>query len=209
VGHSQVGQSSVCHRVLDRDQQFDATRCRPFHATYSHLAKHSMTTISPNNYAQSEGIVSHGGSISSLSFCADGSSLVSTGTDGKLQVWDLRGNGHVIPLNFSSQTSQPAVSRTRKKLPMVLQECGKETIAWVGHGSKVLGYSLQRGGRPTQVLGGHMHVVTSLETVHHSLQLLSAAMDGMILGWGNPPAVSKWRKRVRDTENSDRDSWKK
>jgi DNA excision repair protein ERCC-8 len=201
--------SRACVTVLDRDQQFDATQCRPVHASYSHLAKQYKAKVSPNNYrhAESKGMVSHGGSISSLSFCADGSSLVSTGMDGMLQVWDLRGNGHVLPLNFSSQTNHPAVSRTRKKLPMVLQNCGKETIAWVGHGSKVLGYSLQRGGRPTEVLEGHMHVVTSLECVHHSMQLLSAAMDGMILGWGNPPAVSKRRKRKLETENGDRDSW--
>lgn len=201
--------SRACVSVLDRDHHFDSAQCRPFHASYSHLTKHHKTKASPNNYQQvkSKGVVSHGGSVSSLSFCSDGSSLVSTGMDGKLQVWDLRGNGHVLPMNFSSQTNQPPVSCTKKKLPLVLQDCGKETIAWVGNGSNVLGYSLQKGGHPIQVLEGHLHVITSLEHVDYSMQLLSAAMDGMILGWGSSPAVSNGRKRIRETENDDRDSW--
>ena len=214
--------SRSCLTVLDRDQtRDDAQHCRPCcsSSSYSHLAKNIKLKASPNNYRHSEssGIVSHGGAISALSFTADGSSLVSTGTDGKLQAWDLLGNGHVLPINFSSRPNQPAVSRNRTRIPMTLQDCGNHTMAWVGHGSQVLGYSLEKGGCPTHVLEGHMHEVTSLERVDHSMQLFSAAMDGMILAWGSPPPEAlKRRKRStsgtveqskRIREQRDRDSW--
>lgn len=210
--------SRSCVTVLDRDQSFDATKCRPFRSFYSHLASPFKSKASPNNYnnSHSDGVVSHGGAISALSFTADGCCLVSTGTDGKLNVWDLLGVGHLLPLNFYSKANQSAVSRSRPRIPMVLTDCGKETTAWVGHGSQVLGYDLQ-GGRPTQVLEGHMHTVTSLESVNHAMQLFSGAMDGMILAWGSPPEranrrkrsdnTGNQRKRIRETETIDRDSW--
>ena len=215
--------SRSCVTVLDRDQSFDSTtQGRGYDSSYSHLSR--KPKCSPNYYLhdESNATLSHRGAVSALSFCADGTSLVSTGMDGKLQVWDLRGNGHVLPLNFSSsqKTNQSAVSRSRAQVPLVLQECGnKGTVAWVGHGAKVLGYSLQKGGRPVQVLEGHMHTVTALERVDHSMRLLSAAMDGMILEWGHVPRAnarkrnraggdhSREPKRIRETEGGDRDSW--
>jgi len=214
--------SRSCITTLDRDQPFDASKCKPFRTSYSHLA--TPFEASPNNYHKSEsgGIVSHGGSVSALSFTSDGSRLVSTGTDGKLQLWDLLSSGNVLPFNFSSRANQSAVSRSRTRIPLVLQDWGKETTAWVGHGSEILGYNLEKGGLPTQVLKGHMHVVTALERVSHSMQIFSAATDGMILAWGSPPETSerrkrsnKWndngdgdnRKRHREAAVRDKDSW--
>lgn len=213
--------SRSCLAVLDRDQPVNSTKNRPFRSSYSHLASPFKDEASPNNYgnSKSNSVVSHGGAVSSLCFTIDGTSLVSTGTDGKLQNWDLAiGSGHVLPLNFSSRANQPAVDRNQTRIPLVLQECGKETLAWVGYGSQVLGYSLQRGGQPTQVLDGHMHVVTSLERVNHSMQLFSGARDGLILAWGTPSEATRrrkrrsgsaedQRKRIRETTNGDVDSW--
>lgn len=219
--------SRSCVTVLDRDQPFDATKRRPFRYSYSHLANDPhKTEASPNNYqkTKSRGIVSHGGSISALLFTADGSRLVSTGTEGKLQVWDLMGSGHLLPLNFSCRPNQPAVHRNRTRLPMIIRDSGsKDTTVWVGHGSKILGYNLEKGGLPSQVLEGHMHVVASLERVDHSMQVFSGGTDGMILAWGCTPQTSKGRKRsercgggnddgdqrkrIRDTRDRDRDSW--
>lgn len=212
--------SRSCVTVLDRDQSMDPARCKPFHPCYSHLSRQRKTKASPNNSQQdvTHGIVSHSGAASAISFDNSGSFFVSTGMDGKIQAWDLRGNGHLLPLSFSSRLNQPAVSRTRKQVPMVLQSIGKDTIAWVGYGSQVLGYNVQRGGCPAQVLEGHMQVVTALERVDHLLQLFSGAADGMILGWASPPVdetplkrgarrdanINEGSKRIRAI---DRDSW--
>lgn len=194
--------SRSCVAVLDRDTpvETNTAACRPFRLSYSHLSKPFEDEVSPNNYGSTKGkaIISHDGTISSLAFASDGASLVSTATDGKLQAWNLLGNGHVLPLSFTYRANQPAVSRYRTRIPLVLRQCGNEATAWVGHGSEVVGYSLQRGGRPTQILNGHMHDLTSLELVNHSLQIFSGSSDGMILSWGSPPEASKRRKRGSD-----------
>jgi DNA excision repair protein ERCC-8 len=216
--------SRSCVTVLDRDQPFDASKSRSLHTAYSHLANNRLEKMaSPNNYknSKSNGVISHGGSISALLFTLDGSRLASTGTDGKLQVWDLTGNGHVLPTSFSSRpNNQQAVSRLRTKVPMILQDFGKDTTVWTGHGSEILGYDLNKGGLPQQVLEGHMYTVTSLDRVDHSMQVFSGAMDGMILVWGSPPGASSKRrkererdwsqdrqKRIRTIKDSDKDSW--
>lgn len=184
--------SRSCITVLDRDQQ--GTKSGPFRSSYSHLA--APFEASPNNYHKSKrkGIISHEGSISALSFTSDGSRLVSTGNDGKLKIWNLLGSGNALPLNFSFKANLPAISRLQTRIPIVLQDCGKRTTAWVGHGSEIVGYDIDKGGRPIQILNGHMHTVTSLERVSHSMQIFSGAMDGMILAWGSSPETSKRRK---------------
>ena len=210
--------SCVC--VLDRDADSTSSPSRPCKAHYAHLiaSKHKK---SPNNFRRNESTaaVSHGGSVTAVAFGEDGLTLVSTGTDGKLQVWDLRGNAHLLPISFRYRGQNPPVSRMNQRVPLIVKQYGRETLAWVGVGSRILGYSLERGGLPTRVLEGHMLMVTALDVMDHTMQLISAANDGMILAWDPKQCSSaieddlgrgirRNNKRSRESAQAqDRDSW--
>lgn len=207
--------SRSCLTVLDRDRDFDPCNCHPLFSDYHHLKGTKKTSLmSPNNFdrSQTNSVASHAGAITALCFSEDGLSLSSTGTDGKLQVWDLRGNGHRVRLNFQFRVQQPAVTRANHRIPLKVKNYGEDTIAWCGNGSRILGYSLTAGGRPRHVLEGHMLKVSSIESIDSSMQIVSGASDGMMLTWEAKPAKQLTknggqRKRSREASHGDRDSW--
>ena len=180
--------------------------------------------VAPNNYRPTENstVLSHNGSISALSFGAenDGHSLVSASQDGNLHIWDLRGNGHLQPLRFMAPGRQPAIPRHKKQVPLLLTPWsrfgsyagsgavgsaggGGGGCCWVGNESSLLGYSLDRGGMPQQVLQGHLHTITAMDVIASTMQILTAGKDGMILTWGKPTTSSgpSDRKRIADSDN--------
>jgi DNA excision repair protein ERCC-8 len=190
------------------------------------LGKRVKTTLdmAPNNYGsvESTGIVSHGGPVSALAFCPDGHGLVSTGRDGMMQVWDLRGLGHAVPIRFSRPSTtrtlhvtqpqpqqQPLmVSRQAKRICLsITQQSATCTRIWLGHGCQAVAYSMERGGMPLQVLEGHLGEVTAVEPCHDTFRLLTAGQDGMILAWGKPHGTRNANTHGRQRLMDDRDSW--
>lgn len=187
-----------------------ATDTSLLNARRLHRKKKIVTTTStanaaPNNYrpTESTSIVSHGGAVSAVSFTADGQHLVSTGQDGNLHIWDLRSsNAFHLPLRFLGPGQQPVVSRQKKQVPMLLiPEKSSLGQCWVANGTSLYSFSLDQGGTPRQVLDGHLHNITAIDTIEASLQLLTAGKDGMILTWG------KHRQQERKRKVDDRDSW--
>jgi DNA excision repair protein ERCC-8 len=173
----------------------------------------STKNAAPNNYRATESstFVSHAGPVSALAFAGwDGHFLVSAGQDGALKVWDLRSSSGVnwIPLRFlAPDHPQPAISRNRKQVPILLtpHEGIGTTCCWVGNGSKLLGYGLDRGGTPQQVLEGHLHTITAIDAIEGERKLLTAGKDGLILAWGRSQQQTQLlRKRKHQL---DQDSW--
>lgn len=172
--------------VLNRDTR-ELPRSRRYRGDYSHLV--SKAQAAPNYHANENSIMSHGGPITSISFTPDGHYVVSTGRDAKLQVWDLRTNAHLMPLQFQGDHGPPistiATNSSNHNLPLlVLQHGEKEAIAWVGYGRTILGYNVHMGGKPVFRLQGHLDDITSLECMGQSFGFISGGMDGMILLWG-------------------------
>jgi DNA excision repair protein ERCC-8 len=211
--------SRACLAILDQDRTHPPSRSRPYQADYSHLPKPSAGTteagdnrpnsgkrktppavqqLAPNNYRMTENstATSHSGPVTALSFVPDGHYLVSTGQDGNLHIWDLRANGHLLPRRFLAPGQQPAISKTRAQVPLLLTPF----TCWVGNGSKLLGYSFDRGGVPENVLQGHLHTVTTVDVIEATMQLVTAGNDGMILTWGKPDRAH-FRKRRADQDN--------
>jgi DNA excision repair protein ERCC-8 len=218
--------SRACLAILDQDRTHPPSRTRPYQADYSHLPKPSAGTapvagslaagdnrpnhgkrrasaavqqLAPNNYRLTENstTTSHTGPVTGLSFVPDGHYLVSAGENGNLHMWDLRANGHLLPRRFLAPGQQPDISKTRAQIPLLLTPY----ICWVGNGSKVLGYSLDRGGAPQKVLQGHLHTVKAMDVIEATMQLLTAGSDGMILTWGKPDRAHFRERKV------DRDGW--
>ena len=182
--------------TLDRENTRAQPR-RPYRSDYRHLRLKTQKS-SPNNYSrvQSDVVRSHGNAISAFGFAEGGHSLVSAGRDGRLQLWDLTGTGHLVPLQFQTLSGKPAISSKQTRVPFWIQDDAK--AVWVGNGSLISRYSLVTGGRPTQRLEGHLGIITDLEPIDNSMQLLSAATDGLILTWGREREQKGWsRKRNR------------
>lgn len=172
----------------------------------SNLKKKVTTTVNvaPNNFraAESSAVVSHAGSVSAISFGFNGHYLVSTGQDGALHVWDLRTNGCMLPLRFFGPGQQPAVSRQKKQVPLLITwddtSLGK---CWVGNGNSIMGFDLERGGAPSQLLEGHLQNISAIDTIESSNLLLTGGKDGMVLTWGKP------RQKQLQRKADDRDNW--
>ena len=178
--------SRACMAILNRNTH-ELNHSRRYQGDYAHLRKKKTIMEGPNNYhsVENKTIVSHGGPISAMSFTPDGHFIISTGKDGKLQVWDLRTNANLIPLNFHSHGSQPPIQSSNKNVPLLVQNCGKQTIAWTGNGKTIYGFDVQLGGKPVRTIQGHLDSVTCLETMEpFSFDFMSGGMDGMILSWG-------------------------
>jgi WD40 repeat protein len=135
-------------------------------------------------------------------------------TAGELVLWDLtKSVGQVVSSKFVAPGGQSAAGsgnqqRRYTRIPLCVDRATATTI-WVGHKSDLLGFH-PNGGRPRHVLKGHLHHVTAMEFMDHSLQLLTAAADGMILTWGkkrptNPvvstPGQVAERQRLQDEDN--------
>ena len=76
------------------------------------------------------------------------------------------------------------------------------SCCWLGNGTNLLGFSLQRGGMPQQVLQGHLHDITAIDAIQATMQVITAGSDGMILTWGKSDRNENSHKRVYDE-----DSW--
>ena len=180
----------LANRDPPKGHEWHSNYKRPFGTDFHHLRANTKKKMAPNNYQEVEvqHVRSHGNAVSGLAFEKDGRTLVSTGRDGKLHVWDLRGNGQLEPLDFrSSVTSQHAVNTSRSGMVPLWIQNETETVV-VGKGSDLLVYSLRSGGTPIQQLSGHLGSVSSIEWNDGSMQLFSGGTDGMIIAWGRDDA---------------------
>ena len=180
--------SRACLAILNQDTR-ELNRSRRYRGDYSHLViKKTSTKVGPNNYhtVEDNSISSHSGPISGLVFTEDGHYVVSTARDGKLKVWDMRTNAHWIPLDFQANGGRPPIVACNPNVPILVQNYGRQSIAWVGLGSSIMGYDIHMGGNPINHLQGHLDNITSLGSLDHSFGFISGGMDGMILSWGRP-----------------------
>lgn len=177
---------------LDRDNDTPMAR-RSFRPDYRHLRRRKKTA--PNNFrhVEMDSIRSHGNAISGLSFTRDGHFMVSAGRDGKLQLWDLRANGHLMPRQFHRRANQSAIPISQSKTPISIHQ--DTNMAWVGYGQSIVAYSLETGGEPREVLAGHLNDVSALESIHDNMEFLSGGADGMILTWGMKGNSEDQRRR--------------
>jgi WD40 repeat protein len=183
-----------------------------YSADYSHLRVSSkkngkLPKSAPNNYTlvQSRGYRAHHGSVSALSFFPDGHFLSSVGSDGELLLWDLR-DGRMVQSKFVAPGGHMAAGsatgtpQMRRKVPLCIDQ-DNDTI-WVGNKAQLMAYSSREGGSPKQILKGHLHDLTAVQRMDQSLQLVTAAEDGMILAWGRRPRdFSRKRARLQDQDN--------
>jgi len=213
--------SNACTTILDRDASSNLPISPgKYSASYRHLRKRQQSSthvakrtasgaIAPSNFSQVESstVQSHGGAISAINFCPDGQFLVTTGRDGKLCHWDLR-SGRLVPTHFywGSRPNQPAVLKHNKRVPMVIPPSPKSNMAWVGHGDLILGYALDKGGKPAQRLEGHLDSVTSLAVDEVNLGLISGGKDGMILVWGSSQRRANEIREVKANQKVARSS---
>jgi len=195
----------------------DDVRAGAGNKKYTHKKFSTAVTtsdVAPNNFrpSQSSAISSHNGPVSALSFgsAQDGHFLISASQDGNMHVWDLRGNGHLMPLRFLAPGLQPAVPRQRRQVPILLTQycnfasspsavCGE--ACWIGNGTNLLGYSLEQGGAAQQILQGHLNDITAIDAIGPTL--LTAGKDGMILMWGK----SNSRGDYNHKQKIDQDTW--
>mmetsp|Transcript_18838 Transcript_18838/g.27855 ORF Transcript_18838/g.27855 Transcript_18838/m.27855 type:complete len:437 (-) Transcript_18838:133-1443(-) len=184
--------------ILDRDI-CSPFPLQPFRSEYDHLRNRERETKQrgPNTYSNTAHVSSHGASVTCLSFTPDGRHLVSYGLDRKLLLWDLSSTGHLVTRKFAPPRGFSALSNTPS--PFLIQD----KQIWLGSGSQIFVYSLERGGLPTQILDGHLGRVTSLEFWKAGPILFSGGREGMILTWKASSAEQiaqqrMFRKRYRE-----------
>lgn len=158
--------ATIC--TLDREE-FSPLPLRPYRSDFRHLRYRQ--TKGPNSYQDTSGVSSHSGQVDGVLFTPDGQFLVSCGAT-QLQLWDLRSRAHLVARNFAGSAQPPLLIVGRR--------------VWMPFGNTKIGsYVLDEGGRPEQILDGHLGKVTALECSDDSLQLISGGADGMILVWGS------------------------
>jgi DNA excision repair protein ERCC-8 len=166
--------------------------------------------LAPNNYqaAEASAAVSHQGPVTGLAFVDSGHSLLSTGADGELLLWDLSGAGQWVPRRFVLPGGRRPVDPTNNRTPMITTHDGDGDTVWIGNGSRLAAFSVQQGGTARQVLSGHLNRIQAIQAIPDTMQLLTCASDGLILTWGPKSAVSMTanNKRKRLVQE-DRDSW--
>jgi DNA excision repair protein ERCC-8 len=180
--------SRACLAILNRDTP-ELNKSRQYRGDYSHLVMKKKTVkVGPNNYhlVEDTSISSHSGPISGLAFSEDGHNVVSTAQDAKLKVWDMRTNANWMPLHFHGHGGRSPIMASNPNVPILVQNYGRQSIAWVGLGNSIMGYDIHMGGMPIHHLQGHLDSITCLECLDHSFGFISGGMDGMILSWGRP-----------------------
>ena len=148
--------------------------------------------VAPNNYNHVHNSTHalqrpHNGTVSSLAFFPDGHYLASVGgNDGELLLWDLV-QGKISQGKFVSPGGRSAAAavggahQRHSKIPLRVDP--RTCAIWVGNKSSLFGFD-REGGSPEYMLEGHLHNITAVETLDHSMQMVTAASDGMILVWG-------------------------
>lgn len=166
--------------------------------------------LAPNNYqaAEASAAISHQGPVTGLAFVDSGHSLLSSGADGELLLWDLSGAGQWVPRRFVLPGGRRPVDPTCNRTPIITTHDGDGDTVWIGNGSRLAAFSVHQGGTARQVLGGHLSRIQAIQAIPDTMQLLTCASDGLILTWGPKPAVSMpaTNKRKRLVQE-DRDSW--
>jgi DNA excision repair protein ERCC-8 len=166
--------------------------------------------LGPNNYqaAEASAAASHQGPVTGLAFVDSGHSLLSTGADGELLLWDLSGAGQWVPRRFVLPGGRRPVDPTNNRTPMITTHDGDGDTVWIGNGSRLAYFSVHQGGTARQVLSGHLNRIQAIQAIPDTMQLLTCASDGLILTWGPKAAVSMTvnNKRKRLVQE-DRDSW--
>jgi DNA excision repair protein ERCC-8 len=165
--------------------------------------------LAPNNYqaAEASTAISHEGPVTGLSFVDSGHSLLSTGVDGALLLWDLSGAGQWVPRRFVLPGGRRPVDPTYQRTPMITTHDGDGDTVWIGNGSRLAAFSVQQGGTARQVLSGHLNRIQAIQAIPDTKQLLTCASDGLILTWGPKSAESTTSNKRKRTVHEDRDSW--
>jgi WD40 repeat protein len=175
--------------------------------------KYRRETVAPNRFdhLESQGANrSHYGRVAALKFLENGQYLTSVGgDDGELLLWDLR-NGHVLPNKYVRQNLSQAGAPNQKRAALLTSRLGTSsnkddsTAIWIAHKGEILGFSTE-GGKPKQVLRGHLSNVTSMESMEPGRRIVSGGDDGMILCWGQPQSATTNGRTIAVEE--DKDSW--
>jgi DNA excision repair protein ERCC-8 len=219
--------SRSCLAVLNRDAAVNTTLAESvssaaYQPDYSHWRQRRGLSpqkpksqrgggeLAPNNYqaAETSAAVSHQGPVTGLAFCDSGHSLLSTGADGELLLWDLAGAGQWVPRRFVLPGGRRPVDPTYNRTPMITTHDGDGDTVWIGNGSRLATFSVHQGGTARQVLSGHLNRIQAIQAIPDTMQLLTCASDGLILTWGPKSTVSMTanNKRKRLVQE-DRDSW--
>lgn len=184
--------SGSCLLCLDREQDCSS-------ANQPQPNGKLRNVVGPSDYSQVEArhIRSHEGPISSLSLTPDGTTLVSTGRDRRVTVWDVQ---HAIlcqyrplPTAFlgpDESNSHPIDANAKRFVAATIVQAGSSGTAtlWLsGPGCQLLGYGVNGpGGRPDVVLSGHLDAIRSIVCHENAMRLYTGGDDGMILAWGCP-----------------------
>ena len=119
----------------------------------------------------------HNGGINGLGFCGDGMRLVSTGTDGRMRLWDaFRGTDLLV--------HYPGVRNQSRVHVDVVCTPGRECVPdMVFHpvGNDVVGYELQSGSRVCTLRGHYKGVMSLHASGRGDQELYSGGRDNQIL----------------------------
>lgn len=155
--------------------------------------------VGPSDYSNVEArhIQSHGGPITSLSFTPDGTTLVSTGLDRRVTVWDVEpfiGQFCSLPTSLlgpDEANPHPIDSNAGRRVAATVVQPGSRGTAtlWLsGPGCSLLAYGIRGpGGRPDIVRSGHLDAIRAVTSQDNALRMYTGGSDGMILAWGMPP----------------------
>jgi WD40 repeat protein len=159
----------------------------------------SRNVVGPSNYSkvQNHSVQSHNGPVTSLSFTPDGRFLVSASAADGIHLWYLQDGccrssqaSTLAPTAFLGPSStQPFPFRKKqRKTPLLVTQPGawKSATVWAaGVGQSLLGYELHgRGGRPNNILTGHLDDIECMVSQDNSFRIMTGDKEGMILCWG-------------------------
>jgi DNA excision repair protein ERCC-8 len=203
--------STGCLTTLDRDACQEPSVSNRFKADYSHL-KITKQKLAPNDYhlAESKSIWSVEGSVTGLAFTPDGHSIVSTSSDGQMQLWDLRGPASMAPQRFTNSVGGRPLAKSKStthRRPLLITKNGNSSTVWVPNGRVLLGFSLEDDGSPTQILSGHLQGIQAIAEVPDTGEIITSSTDRLILTWGYPQPLHTFASSRKRRLEDDRDSW--